>query len=394
MIEYIYKSSLVLFLFFVFYKVFLENEKMHMFNRFYLLFALLLSINIPFLSIKTETEIPFQILRIKASETNSINQNLPTLNNYNWKTILVTLSIIMTILFVIRFIKNLTSLYKRIKVNQSIIYKNSKIILLDDVVIPYSFFNHIFINKKEFQSNTIQEEILSHELVHVHQKHSLDIIFIELLKALFWFNPIIYAYKKAIQLNHEFLADEHVINKHKNISFYQTLLLENQAITTSNLASNLNYLTTKKRIIMMTKITSEKNIFLRKTLVLPVLLLSFTISCVKDNNSSKVKESRKLEVVASTHENITKPDFKNDAGNFSKYILSNYQLTEFDKKNKNLEVRFLVNKDGTLSNLKALNTENSLKEREILEVLKKSPKWVPAKLDGEVINFQMRVVLL
>lgn len=394
MIEYIYKSSLVLFLFFVFYKVFLENEKMHMFNRFYLLFALLLSINIPFLNIKTETEIPFQILRIKASETNSINQNLPTLNNYNWKTILVTLSIIMTILFIIRFIKNLTSLYKRIKVNQSIIYKNTKIILLDEVVIPYSFFNHIFINKKEFQSNKIQEEILSHELVHVHQKHSLDIIFIELLKALFWFNPIIYAYKKAIQLNHEFLADEHVINKHKNISFYQTLLLENQAITTSNLASNLNYLTTKKRIIMMTKTTSEKNIFLRKTLILPVLLLSFTISCVKDNNSSKVKESLKLEVVASTNENITKPDFKNDAGNFSKYILSNYQLTEFDKKNKNLEVRFLVNKDGSLSNLKALNTENNLKEREILEVLKKSPKWAPAKLDGEKINFQMRVILL
>ena len=394
MIEYIYKSSLVLFLFFVFYKVFLENEKMHMFNRFYLLFALLLSINIPFLNIKTETEIPFQILRIKASETNSINQNLPTLNNYNWKTILVTLSIIMTILFIIRFIKNLTSLYKRIKVNQSIIYKNTKIILLDDVVIPYSVFNHIFINKKEFQSHKIQEEILSHELVHVHQKHSLDIIFIELLKALFWFNPIIYAYKKAIQLNHEFLADEHVINKHKNISFYQTLLLENQAITTSNLASNLNYLTTKKRIIMMTKTTSEKNIFLRKTLILPVLLLSFTISCVKDNNSSKVKESLKLEVVASTNENITKPDFKNDAGNFSKYILSNYQLTEFDKKNKNLEVRFLVNKDGSLSNLKALNTENNLKEREILEVLKKSPKWAPAKLDGEKINFQMRVILL
>jgi hypothetical protein len=394
MIEYIYKSSLVLFLFFVFYKVFLENEKMHLFNRFYLLFALLLSINIPFLNIKTETEIPFQILRIKASETNSINQNLPTLNNYNWKTILATLSIIMTILFIIRFIKNLSSLYKRIKVNQSIIYKKTKIILLDDVVIPYSFFNHIFINKKEFQSNKIQEEILSHELVHVHQKHSIDIIFIELLKALFWFNPIIYAYKKAIQLNHEFLADEHVINKHKNISFYQKLLLENQAITTSNLASNLNYLTTKKRIIMMTKTTSEKNIFLRKTLILPVLLLSFTISCVKDNNSSKAKESRKLEVVASTNENITKPDFKNDAGNFSKYILSNYQLTEFDKKNKKLEVRFLVNKDGSLSNLKALNTENNLKEREILEVLKKSPKWVPAKLDGEVINFQMRVVLL
>lgn len=394
MIEYIYKSSFALFLFFVFYKVFLENEKMHMFNRFYLLFALLLSINIPFLNIKTETEIPFQILRIKVSETNSINQNLPTLNNYNWKTILVTLSIIMTILFIIRFIKNLNSLHNRIKVNQSILYKNTKIILLDDVVIPYSFFNHIFINKKEFQSNKIQEEILSHELVHVHQKHSLDIIFIELLKALFWFNPIIYAYKKAIQLNHEFLADEHVINKHKNISFYQTLLLENKAITTSNLASNLNYLTTKKRIIMMTKITSEKNIFLRKTLVLPVLLLSFTISCVKDNNSSKVKESRKLEIVASTHENITKPDFKNDAGNFSKYILSNYQLTEFDKKNKKLEVRFLVNKDGSLSNLKALNTENNLKEREILEVLRKSPKWEPAKLDGEVINFQMRVVLL
>jgi protein TonB len=118
---------------------------------------------------------------------------------------------------------------------------------------------------------------------------------------------------------------------------------------------------------------------------------------VKDNNSSKVKGSSKLEVAAyalSTHENLIKPDFKNGAENFSKYILSNYQLTEFDKKNKNLEVRFVVNKDGSLSNLKALNTENSLKEREILEVLKKSPKWAPAKLDGEIINFQMRVILL
>jgi beta-lactamase regulating signal transducer with metallopeptidase domain len=92
-------------------------------------------------------------------------------------------------------------------------------------------------------------------------KHSLDILLIETLKVLFWFNPIFIFYKKAIQLNHEFLADEKVVKSHNDVPFYQNLLISKaNANPTYYLASNLNYSVTKKRLIMMTKPHPHKSI--------------------------------------------------------------------------------------------------------------------------------------
>ena len=110
-----------------------------------------------------------------------------------------------------------------------------------------------------------------HELVHVTQKHTLDILFIEFLKAIFWFNPLFIFYKKAIQLNHEFLADEEIVKTYNNVPFYQNLLLQKSSEQqTIYLASNLNYLVTKKRLIMMTKRTSQKIVLLKKVAVVPI----------------------------------------------------------------------------------------------------------------------------
>lgn len=289
MIDYIIKSSFSLSVFFIFYKLFLENEKMHLFNRFYLLIILVFSLVIPFITIQTVNEIPLQNFQTLIAEPIVIKQKESSFFQFNWTVLFFVCYGLVTLLLLIRFTKNILNLLKKAKANPFIYFKNTKVILVEEATIPHTFLNYIFVNKHDFQNNQIQEELFSHELVHIHQKHSLDVLFIEILKTLFWFNPLFYAYKKAIQLNHEFLADENIVKKYNNVPFYQALLLNSNGNKPIYLASNLNYLVTKKRLIMMTKSTSKQVGLIKKTLVLPVVLFIFTISCVEEKQLSEVE---------------------------------------------------------------------------------------------------------
>jgi hypothetical protein len=138
-------------------------------------------------------------------------------------------------------------------------------------------------------------------LTHVAQKHTFDVLFIELLKTIFWFNPIFIFYKRAIQLNHEFLADEKVIATYNNVSFYQNLLLSKaNSYPIYHLTSNLNYSLTKKRLIMMTKTTSQTKAILKKIAIIPfifglVYFLCFKTVAQENNVSVKVQTNKKEE---------------------------------------------------------------------------------------------------
>ena len=191
----------------------------------------------------------------------------------------------------VRFIRNIIKISSKMKSNTPIDYKNAKLILVPEKTLPHTFLNTIFINEMEYNNREIEAELYTHEITHVTQKHTLDILFIEILKTIFWFNPIFIFYKKAIQLNHEFLADEKVVTSYNNVPFYQSLLLskanENQ---TFYLASNLNYLITKKRLLMMTKTTSKTKSMLTKIALIPLfssLILLLCIEMVAQGNSQK-----------------------------------------------------------------------------------------------------------
>lgn len=139
-------------------------------------------------------------------------------------------------------------------------------------MVPHSFLYYIFLNKEEYENGKTRAEVLHHELTHVQQKHSLDILFIELLHTLMWFNPILLFYRRAIMLNHEFLADDSVIQTFGNTKSYQYLLLDNISRSKRLLfTSTLNYLVTKKRLIMMTKTTTRAKAIIRQTAVVPLL---------------------------------------------------------------------------------------------------------------------------
>lgn len=300
MTDFLFKSTISLLVFLSFYHLVLEREKMHQFNRFYLLFSLVISFAIPFFTFEIIQEIPVQEANVAFVPQMEAIIPIPVAAKYNYTPLLLwSLYGLITLLLAFRFGKNIWKLISKSITNPAVKHQNAQLILVSEKTLPHTFLNSIFINYDDYNSRNIEEELYTHELVHVNQKHTLDILFIEFLKVIFWFNPIFIFYKKAIQLNHEFLADEKVVTSYNNVPFYQNLLLQKgNGNPTIYLASNLNYLVTKKRLIMMTKSTSKTMAFVKKIAIAPILVGLIYFFCVeivaqekKINANSEAKNS-------------------------------------------------------------------------------------------------------
>ncbi|MRX66500.1 Signal transducer regulating beta-lactamase production, contains metallopeptidase domain [Flavobacterium resistens] len=321
MTDFLIKSAIALASFLAFYHFVLEREKMHQFNRFFLLFAIVFSLVVPFVSFEIIKEIP-----VNSSNLQVVNQPLiqmqTVVEKTNYKLIFLwSLYALVTLILALRFGRNIKNFKSKISSNPAVDFKNSKLILVEEKILPHTFLNYIFINADDYKTQNIEAELYMHELVHVSQKHTLDILFVEFLKTIFWFNPLFLFYKKAIQLNHEFLADQEIVKTYNDVPFYQNLLLNKASGTqTIYLASNLNYLVTKKRLIMMKKRTSKNTAFLKKIAALPVVIGLMFLLCV--------------ETIAQE----TKTDIKNqkaqNASSFDKY----YANTAFVFKSKSSKV--------------------------------------------------------
>lgn len=290
MILYFLKTALCSAMLLATYLLLLKREKMYRFNRFYLLFSIVFSIAAPAVTITITTQasavqavkhflppasvespqVPVQQTSALAPENSYASYCLPALY------------LLVTAFLLCRFTVNMMTIYRNIKNSKLVSYSSTKLVLITDPVVPHSFLAYIFLNKKEYEKGRIEKEVLLHELTHVKQKHSLDILFLELLLVFGWFHPALYLYRKAIRLNHEFLADEGVIKTFHDTPAYQLILLA-RASQSSNLllTSRFNYSITKKRFIMMTKTISPRMIALKQVLLLPFIAVLACILCVK-----------------------------------------------------------------------------------------------------------------
>ncbi|WP_336067528.1 M56 family metallopeptidase [Mesoflavibacter sp. CH_XMU1404-2] len=289
------KSSACLAILMLFYKIVLEPLNHHHFKRFYLLAALLTSAIIPFITfIKyVEPTFDFGVYDPESMTTPPyFPAELPTITEEQPNTflpaLLWTIYTIGIIVFSMRFILNLIKISSKIKTNQKVKTNVFINVLIEKLAVPHTFFNYIFLNKSAFENNKIPQEVLLHEQTHAKQKHSLDILFLEILQIIFWFNPLLYFIKKDIKLNHEFLADQQVLKSGYHPKTYQNLLLRfssNQKELA--LVNAINYMSIKKRLTIMNTQTSLKTKWLRSLLLLPVLaLLLFSFSQTKEVEKS------------------------------------------------------------------------------------------------------------
>ncbi|WP_082333702.1 M56 family metallopeptidase [Mangrovimonas sp. TPBH4] len=275
MMHYLINSSACLLIFIVFYKVFLEKESFHTFKRYYLLASLIIPFAIPFITFTTYIE-QTSPTDLPLLEIIPINNNIPQENTTNWSSSIIWCIYGLGVLFfTFKFLWNIFRIAKQIKTNEQLTQKDWIYVLMPIGTVPHSFLKYIFIEGDAFNSHKIPNEILTHEQIHVTQRHSIDNLLVEFAMVVFWFNPIIYLFKRDIKLNHEFLADRGVLNQGYNPKSYQNLLLSYTTKQSNfQLASSINYLLIKKRFTVMKTNTSSTKTWILALLILPMVTLT------------------------------------------------------------------------------------------------------------------------
>jgi hypothetical protein len=285
---YLAEANIYLGVFYVAYCLFLNKETYYQLNRAYLLFSCIVSFILPVLQIGSlkpvETAaiatvnytIPVQTTFNTVAAPVIVEKSL-TLQDYLWYAYLLGAAILLLILII-----KLYTLVKLVRSAQRVKQDKHKLIYLPETDVAFSFFNYLFIGTNAHGANTI----IRHELVHINQKHSFDIIFLELLKIVNWFNPCIYLLQNSLKTVHEYIADEQTAAYEPDALTYSSFLVNNAygAGGSSITHSFFNYNLLKKRIIMLNQQRSGNLARLKYLLAIPVcagLLCASTLAFSK-----------------------------------------------------------------------------------------------------------------
>ncbi|MCU0341672.1 MAG: M56 family metallopeptidase [Spirosomaceae bacterium] len=299
MMLYLFKFVVGSVLLWAVYHLLLRREKLYVFSRFFLLLGLcfsafmpLISIELPISNLPTQPFLPiynshetFSSLGVEppASKLSAASTS-PTFTTYDTEISVVFLVwglyALITSVLLFRFLQNLWQIRLKIVQNEVVLKNDLRVVLLPYPTTPYSFGSYVFVNKQEYETETIEPEIWQHEQAHVQQRHSWDILLVEFFRAFAWFNPVLWLYRRAIVLNHEFLADAHVLRQHINPPVYQYLLLHRFTRSAHySLSSSFNYQITKLRFAMMNKNTSRSRaVALQVTAILLIVVVGLAFS--------------------------------------------------------------------------------------------------------------------
>ena len=303
MVHYILQTVVFQLLFLVVYDLFLRRETFFNYNRIYLLFTALLSLVLPFIQIDSVKSIVTQNYRILLPEI-----ILGDINNVRTTTIAietVNQSVYWSwslILYLGMCFAALLLAYKIIQIIRLILtsqrYKKGRLVIvrLAKSNAAFSFFNYVFLGEEIDEKD--HEAIFKHEQIHVLQKHTLDLLFFEILRVLFWFNPLIYLYQNRIANVHEFIADNKA-SKNNNKKYYENLLSQIFNVKQISLVNPFfKQSLIKKRIIMLQKSKSKKRNLIKYAFLLPVLvcMLIYT-SCSQQEASGDLLDPDMEQIV-------------------------------------------------------------------------------------------------
>ena len=435
MINYIIQMLLFQTLFLAVYDLFLQKETFFKWNRIYLLVTPVLSFIIPFLKFESFRKTVPQDYMVYLPEV-VINPQVYIEKNSSLEIILGASTIIFYVgtgLFFILFLVRLIKILKLIITSKSIKKDKYTLILLTKRQSAFSFFNYIFINKHLFEHKDLQ--IIQHELIHCKHRHTLDLLYFELLKIVLWFNPLVYIYQKRITLLHEYISDAEVVKETDKNIYFNMLLTETFNVENISFINQFfKHSLIKKRIVMITKEKSQKMKQLKYLLVAPLLLVMLMLSSFEGKSKEAleqvpllineilnedalpleitVKESKATlktsdtikpieidEVPFATIENV--PVYPGCEGTeaalkaclqekIATFVNANFNVKL--GKELNLEtglnkvfVMFKIDNEGNIMDVKARAPHKKLEE-EALRVIRSLPKMMPGKQKGKTVG--------
>ncbi|MFA5818847.1 MAG: TonB family protein [Bacteroidales bacterium] len=287
---YLIKSVIWLSGFALVYVLFLRNERFFLLNRLYLIAGILTAFFFPLISVHYTVVLPL-VKNIQADNAIvSGIQNVSYNNTPDPGLLLLTLYLSGVLFVTFMIIKQSKSVLKSIKKAEIITSHPVKLIRTAEYTSSFSFFSYVFVNPSITDVET--KEIVNHELVHIRQRHWLDLVLVELLCILQWFNPLIWIYIRFIRQNHEYLADEVALQRTSDPAIYRAALL-NQIVGAPvvSLANSFNYSLNKKRFNMMKNIISSPYRKMKIFLILPVFAIVLYSFAKPDYRYTYVDES-------------------------------------------------------------------------------------------------------
>ncbi|MFV5701201.1 M56 family metallopeptidase [Flavobacterium sp. XS2P12] len=348
---YLIKSSGLIVLFYLAYFLMLRKETFFKSNRWFLLAGLITSVLLPFVFIT-------KIIWVEPAAT-PINWSNVSMTNYteektfeDYLPMLTALAYgIGMLLLLTKFAFDFYSLNTVLKGKSIQQQADFKFIDTNENVAPFSYFNTIVYNSALYTASEL-ENILEHEKVHSEQNHTIDVLISRLFCIVFWFNPFIWLYKKAMLQNLEFIADNEATKKISDKKAYQITLLkitthENCVAITNPFYQSL----IKKRIVMLNKNQSKKWNSWKYALVLPVLVafvFLFQIKTIAQEKTNENVSKSVPDVVTTINKNFSDEELKKKAEFFKKEFNCDLVFSEIERNSSNEITGITVNYNGNL----------------------------------------------
>ena len=383
-VQYSMLANVYIAVFLGFYVLFLKKETFFQLNRVYLLGALLLSFIMPVIQANwlQQLSITRELKTIYLKPVTVLANPVASAQQWTGMQIISGLYILGVAIFALHLLIRLMAVKRFISDEQS--------------VASWSFFRKIHLG------GTPNQLIGEHEKVHAEQLHSVDVLLIEIVVILNWFNPVAYIFRKELKNVHEFIADEGALRAARSKKEYAMLLLSQTFDTPINNLVNtfFNENLLKQRIMMIQKNRSRKRSLIKYSLSAPLLALMLLLSSATtggtaDNlpankqTQSKQKGDDKLFTVVEHP-----PTFPGGLNKFYDFLGRNIRYPA-QMKAKGVEgkvfLNFIVEANGSLSNIKVLREPGYGSGKEAARVLALSPKWKPGVQNGQKVRVSYNV---
>jgi TonB family protein len=408
--QYLLLVNIYLLLFYGFYVLLLRKETFFQLNRLYLVSAAILSFMIPVIQANWVQNL-FITQQVKYTLYSS------PVSVYHFKPIEESPVSIGQILFLV-YVVGIAFLSGRLIWQ---LFKLKKVISQPESPVSYSFFKKVKLNA----DGEANEAIATHEDVHAKQWHSADVLLVELVMIINWFNPIVYFYRRAIKHIHEFIADRHAVEAGTDKADYAMLLLSQTFHTPTHdlVNSFFNKSLLKERIIMLQKNNSHRMALIKYGLSAPLFILMMVLSSATINNSDTISvintnadkvfstpaskvteitidEPPKVDerLVADTTPVYTSvaslPEFPGGLEAFGKFLSTNIKYPASAREQKiqgRVIITFIVERDGSLSNERVVKGITGDLDNEALRVMKLSPQWKPGMQGNRPVRVQYSV---
>ena len=419
---YILKSAACLAVFYLFYKLLMSRDTFHRFNRFALLGLLVLSSLLPLVEASVnspaavqETMLTLEQLLLMADiqpEGESMAAATPSATVL-WLRAALLVYLTGIVFFIARNLCSLARLGRLIRQGKREALdsylpdrkeKNVRLVVHDHDIAPFSWMHWIVIARKDLEENG--REILIHELAHIRNRHSWDLLLADLCIFVQWFNPAAWLLKQELQNIHEYEADETVLREGVNARNYQMLLIK-KAVGTRlySMANSFNHSSLKKRITMMLKEKSNPWARAKYLYILPLAALAVTafarpeVSAVADEISAvkviapavhdSIQPNVQTAVAAPSSALNQMPEFPGGMEALNTYLRNNIRYPQEAQKagiQGRVIIQFIVSKDGSITDAEVVESVDPQLDAEGLRLIKNMPRWKPGMRKGQAIR--------